>query len=173
MTIRRRYAIGKRNPMDACVEQGGLMIRVATSLSRMERGIRVGLMAARVLSGKPALGPAEELVFPPISGEHLIVVRRVVDGDTLYFSWMIDDVARLQGINAPEVRGKDKTAGLAAKDFLMQLLPETPVLAQAMGRDKYGRTLLKIMLPDGRIVNDVLIESGHATPYMVKGITDG
>jgi endonuclease YncB( thermonuclease family) len=105
-----------------------------------------------------------QMVFPPRDGEHKIVIREVVDGDTVKFAWMIEGVARIKGIDAPEIHGPNKAAGLDAKTYLRSILP-TIVDAIVYGSDKYGRTLLDIRLPDGLLVSEVMVRDGHAKPY--------
>jgi endonuclease YncB( thermonuclease family) len=108
--------------------------------------------------------PRMQMVFPPRDGEHKIVIREVVDGDTVKFAWMIEGVARIKGIDAPEIHGPNKAAGLDAKTYLRSILP-TIVDAIVYGSDKYGRTLLDIRLPDGLLVSEVMVRDGHAKPY--------
>lgn len=107
--------------------------------------------------------------FPPLAGEGVIVVTRVIDGDTLTFGWMIGDTARLVGINAPEITGPTREAGIASRDRLRQLILDAgPILrVRVRGRDKYGRALLELLDPaSGRTINQAMLDSGHAIPYM-------
>lgn len=104
-------------------------------------------------------------------------VVRVIDGDSLAvtidlgFSVSIGQIVRLAGVNAPEVVGANKAAGLAAKSFLQALLPSgTAVTFRTIKpREKYGRYLAIVYLA-GASVNDLLGESGHAVvwPAVVK-----
>lgn len=107
--------------------------------------------------------PRMQMVFPPRDGEHKIVIREVVDGDTVKFAWMIEGTARIKGIDAPELHGPNRAAALVAKAYLRSILP-TIVDAIVYGSDKYGRTLLDIRLPDG-LVSEVMVRDGHAKPY--------
>lgn len=119
----------------------------------------------------PAKAPAA-LVFPPETGDVLIVPLRVLDGDTIDYGLLIQGTGRLYGINAPEVHSKDadeKKAGLVAKDYLEKLLGTGPLRATLRGREKYGRTLLSIEAADGKDVNKAMIDSGNAKPYDGKG----
>lgn len=108
--------------------------------------------------------PKMQVVFPPASGEHKIVIREVIDGDTVKFAWMVEGVARIRGIDAPELHGPNKAAGIDAKTFLRLLLP-TIVDAIVYGDDKYGRALLDIRLKDGTLVSEAMVLNGHAKPY--------
>ncbi|AVO37407.1 thermonuclease family protein [Pukyongiella litopenaei] len=72
---------------------------------------------------------------------------------------------RLYGIDAPEMRGADRPAGIAARDFLRALIAPGQWFTIRTFRDekgKYGRYLCEIILADGTNVNELLVESGHA-----------
>ena len=122
-------------------------------------------------------------------------VIRVVDGDTVYFEvskefemlvdfgfHIIEKVHshksatmsfRLAGINAPEVVGESKAAGLAAKAELERLLSLGPIVVRTEKSDKYGRYLayVNIVTDDGSLidVNQAMVDGGFAVPYMVNG----
>lgn len=79
-----------------------------------------------------------EPVSPPLS------VAVAIDGDTIKID---DTVFRLEGIDAPEMKqtcldasGKQFACGRAAKNVLAKML-SSPVECEAVGTDKYGRTL--------------------------------
>lgn len=102
-------------------------------------------------------------------------VTKVVDGDTF---WTDDGSPRglkirLIGIDAPETRetGRKKPGyyGEEAKEYLTRLLDGKKVrLEFDIGRrDKYGRTLAYVYLPDGVFVNAELIRRGFATVLTV------
>jgi len=78
---------------------------------------------------------------------------------------------RLLGINAPEVVGADKAAGLLSKEALDKLLRSGELTATTYKPDKYGRWLVTIDVSqsDGTIVDvaDYLVKNGFAVPYMV------
>jgi endonuclease YncB( thermonuclease family) len=110
-------------------------------------------------------------------------VTRVVDGDTLIMDldlgwhvWRIGERCRLRGINCPEL---DTEAGVVAKKFVaqtladdapagiysfatFQLIPSADVTFTSTGLDKYGRPLGIVRLSDGRLLNDVILDAGHA-----------
>lgn len=83
------------------------------------------------------------------------IVDEVTDGDTVvcHIFWRPDDEGhginvRVDGINAIEIR--DRFGG-EARDFARSLLPAgTPVTLISRKREKYGRFLARIILPDGR-----------------------
>lgn len=100
-------------------------------------------------------------------------VLRVIDGDSieididLGFSLTSRQPVRLYGINAPEVVGATRAAGLAARDWLAaQIPPGTRVVVMTVKpKDKYGRYLAKVF-KDGRSLNDLMVTTGHAVEYM-------
>lgn len=108
------------------------------------------------------------LQFPPRDGTHLILCDRAIDGDTIVFYWLIEDRGRLWGINAPELHGDDTAAGAAARLYLGSKLPLKPVKAH-VGREKYGRALVDIILDDGQSLSKMMVEAGHAKTWDGKG----
>jgi micrococcal nuclease len=99
---------------------------------------------------------------------------RVYDADTLMdarldlgFGISIVITARLYGINAPEMRGKDKALGITARNWLQarldiatNVLVETrPVGKKLTG--KYGRWLVIVWADDDNL-NEALIDEGYA-----------
>jgi len=102
-------------------------------------------------------------------------VISVYDGDTVRADidlglgvWIHNEKLRLLRINAPELRGNEKIEGLAARDFLRELVLGQVVFIQTKRdrRGKYGRYLAELWLetePDVWMnVNDKLVEAGHA-----------
>lgn len=109
--------------------------------------------------------------------EYRATVKRVVDGDTLDldidlgFELRAVTRVRLLGVNAPEVVGANKAAGLAAAAFVSQWVDEcdSQVLIRsfkAHQREKYGRWLVEVFAPDGSgsRLNADLVATGHAVP---------
>lgn len=105
---------------------------------------------------------------------------RCVDGDTvamdvdLGFTVRVNVEFRLLGINAPEMKGTTRPAGLNAKAHLEQLLAQGTLVVKsdkALKTDKYGRWLATIVVtrPDGTSfdANQQMIADGFAVPYMV------
>lgn len=98
-----------------------------------------------------------------------VKVRRVIDGDTVDvtvdcgFAVFADVRLRLFGINAPEVKGLTKAAGLAAANQLRQLIPVgTDVRIETQKcTEKYGRWVAKIYRGEA-CVNDRMIVDGFA-----------
>ena len=117
--------------------------------------------------------------------EYRAICVKVVDGDTvdlevdLGFRMKFTDRFRLHGINAPEVRGEERQAGIAAKNWLIGKLFDLtdvpgeeptpkPLIIQTIKdhkRGKYGRWLVKIFEDDDNYVshlNDQMADAGHA-----------
>ena len=114
-------------------------------------------------------------------------VERVVDGDTidctidLGFSTWKKIRVRMEGINTPESRTRDKEEkkrGLAAKERLKEILKynDNKCVLKVSGLGKFGRALASVYVdtlssttPKSSIteinVNKQLIEEGHAVEY--------
>ncbi len=106
--------------------------------------------------------------------QYRAAVLRVVDGDTVHvrvdlgFDVRLDMTLRLYGINTPELPTPE---GVAAKDFAISWLAHHADFRLESLRDKrekFGRYLGIIHpLDGGETLNDALIRSGNAVPYMV------
>lgn len=85
----------------------------------------------------------------------------VVDGDTV---WIAGEKIRLQGIDAPEMRGscpdERRRAALAAERLRQMLAGAAPVVIRS-GLDRYGRTLATINVA-GRDLGKELVAEGLA-----------
>ena len=87
-------------------------------------------------------------------------VVSVTDGDTLkVLRNGHSEIVRLRGIDAPE---KGQAYGQRAKQFLSTLAFGATVTVQSFGRDRNGRLLADITLPDGRNLNEELVQAGYA-----------
>lgn len=103
-------------------------------------------------------------------------VERIIDGDTFVCS---GERVRLIGIDAPESRPNARlerqralgdaqvvlALGRRAKEFFSELLPLGTVVRLELDvqkRDRYGRLLAYVWLPDGRMANEVLLAEGYA-----------
>lgn len=109
------------------------------------------------------------------------VIASIYDGDTFradidlgFSAWLKNVNFRMFGINTPEIRGgtaAEKAAGLAARDRLRELMPVgAAVTIQSTKAGKYGRYLADVFLEtDAGVVhvNQVLLDEGHAVPYLV------
>lgn len=100
-------------------------------------------------------------------------VDHVHDGDTVVCHVLIhpneggelhEVHVRLEGINAPEL---NTAAGKAAKAYAETLLtPGMQVSLVARKKDKYGRFLARIVMPNGDDFSTAMIAAGHAVAYM-------
>ena len=101
-------------------------------------------------------------------------VRSVYDGDTIrvdldlgmYLSLM-DQSMRFSRINAPEVRGEEREAGLKSRDYLRSRIDQKEVLIQTQKdeKGKYGRYLAEVWLKENETyvnINDELVAKGLA-----------
>jgi endonuclease YncB( thermonuclease family) len=84
----------------------------------------------------------------------------VTDGDTLT---VLHDhrsaTVRLLGVDAPEKR---QAYGERAKQFTADLAFDRTVTVRTAGRDRNGRLLGEVVLPDGRSLNQELVRAGYA-----------
>lgn len=127
--------------------------------------------------------------------EYRAIVTAVYDADTITVTIDLGFKAelrgvklRLFGINAPEVRGKEREAGLKARDWLRERILDKEVRikshdGKALGVGKYGRWLAEVfpmddgstgggsgVAPNGatadqkklKSFNQLLVENGHA-----------
>jgi len=115
-------------------------------------------------------------------------VTKVVDGDTFHCILASGEeiTVRLIGIDTPEskpnrkaIRDVEKTGipmdemirmGKEAAEFTKSLIPPITTVeleTDVQLIDKYGRVLAYVWLPDGRMLNEVLVREGYARVYTV------
>jgi micrococcal nuclease len=73
---------------------------------------------------------------------------------------------RLRGIDAPEMRGDERPAGIASRNALTELLDYRTVTLRTDGdkRGKYGRMIVDVWV--GQVnANDWMVANGHAEIY--------
>ena len=98
-------------------------------------------------------------IYRGISGP----VISVLDGDTLeVLHNNRAERIRLSGIDCPE---KSQAFGKKAKHAASALAFGKEVTLQTHGHDKYGRTLAKVLLPDGANLNHELVKQGWCWWY--------
>ena len=104
-------------------------------------------------------------VFGQPGNDEFVVVTRVHDGDTV--SVIVDrkpEKIRLIGIDAPEIG--QKPWGEEAKRHLEALLnsslSKVRLEYDVEKRDKYGRMLAYLWTSDGKMINFLMVKSGHA-----------
>jgi micrococcal nuclease len=116
----------------------------------------------------PGCDESSEPEAPPtFRGGHARVTK-VTDGDTLRLGEL--GPVRLIGIDTPEVYEGVECFGRQASDFAQQLLPLGIRVRYRVGveeRDRYGRLLAYVWLPDGRMLNRVMVEKGYAQPLTI------
>jgi endonuclease YncB( thermonuclease family) len=100
-------------------------------------------------------------VGPPTSTGRAVIV----DGDT--FS-LAGEKIRLVGIDAPESFNsrceRELVLGLKAKQRLRQLLDEGSIELDRDGKDRYGRTLARVLV-EGSDIGAVMVHEGFALRY--------
>lgn len=105
------------------------------------------------------------------------IVQRIVDGDTIIVDidlgfgvWLREQPVRLSKINAPEIRGATREAGLVAKDFLSKLILNKWVQVRTeKGDDKYGRWLATVLVEEDKNLIDInhkMVAEGYAKNYI-------
>ncbi|HEY9812699.1 MAG TPA: thermonuclease family protein [Candidatus Sericytochromatia bacterium] len=103
------------------------------------------------------------------------IVKAVYDGDTCTVDidlgmkvWIHGEKLRLCRINAPEIRGEQREAGLAAGEFLRKQIDGKQVFIETIkdSQEKYGRYLAEIWLENQNgqwiNINDLMVSQGHA-----------
>lgn len=103
-------------------------------------------------------------------------VVKVIDGDTIdvdidlgFYTVLLKQRVRLYGIDAPEVRGKERFAGLESKSWLKQQI-ENKVIELVTFKDakgKYGRWL-GIVYMASKNVNQQMVELGLAVAKNIR-----
>ncbi len=118
----------------------------------------LAMVAALVffLQGQPGAGLPE--------GEDARVVR-VIDGDTIQVE-VAGQTYRLRyiGIDAPESTNTSECFGREATAFNREIVAGQRLRLErdVNDTDRYGRMLRYAYLPDGRMVNEVLVREGYA-----------
>lgn len=114
-------------------------------------------------------------------------VTKVIDGDTFRCKLNGEEIrVRLIGIDTPESHSNPKAKrdaqrnhltldeitkmGKEAYEFTKSLIPEGTVVyleTDIQLTDKYGRVLSYVWLPDGRMLNNILVSEGYAQVYTI------
>jgi endonuclease YncB( thermonuclease family) len=94
------------------------------------------------------------------------VIVRVVDGDTVYakvdlgFHVYVEMALRLNGIDTAEifrpVNDIERTHGMKAKNFLIDLILNKKVVINTHKTGKYGRWIADIYLDDKSVVQELI-----------------
>ncbi|MDQ0425555.1 MULTISPECIES: thermonuclease family protein [Cellulomonas] len=130
---------------------------------------------AQAPASAPAAAPVDttDLTTPPADVEGPFRVVRVVDGDTLIVAKPDRETrVRLIGIDTPESVAPDRPVecfGPEASARTTELLAGQTVTLRGDptqdGVDQYGRELDYVWLPDGRLLNHVLVAEGYAVEH--------
>ena len=87
-------------------------------------------------------------------------VVKVVDGDTIDVLQDRQTVRiRLNGVDAPE---SGQAYGKRAKQFVLELAAQKMVKVEVFEKDRYGRRVGDVILPDGRNLNREIVRAGYA-----------
>lgn len=106
---------------------------------------------------------------------YLAKVTRVIDGDTIvadvklgFSLWKHDETIRLNGIDAPELKGESRERGKIARDYLKTLILDQEVQLETFDdkRDRWGRLVAGVYVADMQSITAMLLERGHAIPYI-------
>ena len=95
-------------------------------------------------------------------------VEKIYDGDTitvrvdLGFHTHTIQRLRLARIDAWEVRGEERPAGLIARDWLRTQILGKDIEVETSKTGKYGRYIAEVFTVDGANLNDALVANGHA-----------
>ncbi|KAB2954669.1 thermonuclease family protein [Heliorestis acidaminivorans] len=121
------------------------------------------LFIAFILTGCTFLDTSVE------ESSNLVIVERVVDGDTIIAN---GQRVRLIGVDTPETVKPNHPAepyGQEASNFTKKMLEGKRVQLQAdvADQDQYGRLLRYVYLEDGTFFNDLLVREGYAMVYTV------
>ena len=100
-------------------------------------------------------------------------VHKVYDGDTARATIMLDGRPttfriRVLGIDTPELRSKDaleKRMAYAARDRARALVADRVCAVEFSDMDKYGRSLARVVNPDGVDLAAALVRERLAYPY--------
>ncbi len=101
-------------------------------------------------------------------------VTKVYDGDTITVeidlglkTFVKEEKIRLHRINAPEVRGEEREAGIESRNFLSNMILDKHIVLETIKdkKGKYGRYLGEVFLEiDDEYINmnDLLVQKGLA-----------
>lgn len=103
----------------------------------------------------------------------LVRVVNVIDGDTIWVEIEgVTESVRLIGVDAPEVEGpysEEECYGSEAAEYVSELLEGESVVIKddpsVSDRDAYDRLLRYVYLPDGELLNLLLVREGYALVY--------
>ncbi len=108
------------------------------------------------------------LVSQVQAGERTVRAGFVPDGDTLFLT--NGDKVRIKGVDCPEMGHEGRPAqyyAQEARQYLQQLVrgKELRLDTRAMKKDRFGRLVTSVVLPDGRSLGMVMVAQGYAFCY--------
>ncbi len=124
-------------------------------------------LASAALQGNPSSVPvAVQAGFYPVT--------QFDDGDTVVVNMAgVEEKVRFIGVDTPETKDPRKPVqcfGQAASSFTKNLIGDRPVKLESdptnTNRDRYGRLLRYVYLPDGTFVNLEIIKQGYGFAYV-------
>ena len=109
----------------------------------------------------------------------LYAVSRFVDGDTIVVSMNgKDETVRMIGVDTPETHRPNTPVqcyGPAAAAYTKNLIDHQEVRLEAdptnQNRDRYGRLLRYVYLPDDRLIEEEIIKNGYGFAYTLFPFT--
>jgi micrococcal nuclease len=137
---------------------------------RYARPIMVILLLAGMMVPGNAPGLPES-VPGPVQAR----VLRVIDGDTIVVRariWLgqnIETQVRLDGVDAPEIKGKcerERRLAVRARDLILARIAGGMVILSEIHYGKYaGRVVARVRLPGGGDFSTALVEAGLGRAY--------
>jgi micrococcal nuclease len=137
-------------------------------MSRRIAAVLVVVLAAALRARSVAGGGADGTASGAGAGaQGDAVVTRVVDGDTAVLDGL--GKSRFIGVDTPEVYGGAECFGEQASAYVEQALAGQRIRYEIgpEPRDRHGRLLVYVHLPDGRFFNEMLVAGGYARPLAI------
>lgn len=110
-----------------------------------------------------------------ISALIICAALSVVDGDTLKcdgqnLRLLGEGVVNVRGVDTPEIGShakcdKERKMAQLAKFRLSEMIKGKSLRIEAKGKDRYGRPLVNVYLPNGREVGKEMIREGFAREW--------
>ena len=139
-------------------------------MKKLHTLVSAALLSLLVFASAEA-SPRQEVVRGPLTGD----VLQVLDGDTFNVNlhvWIgqnIETSVRIDGIDAPEMKGKctkERNMAESARQEVLKLLSNGQVKIYDIRLEKYaGRVLAKAETSDGVNIGQYLIKKGLAREY--------
>ena len=96
--------------------------------------------------------------------QHTGKVVKVIDGDT--FDLLMDEKTirvRMFGIDSPE---RGQAYNVKAKEFTASVIAGKEIKVSIHNKDRYGRFVCDVYLPDGTYVNAQIVKAGYAWHFI-------